>query len=193
VHGRVGGRVSGCAGAFQTATHQIERNPACGWFNVYLRAADGKWIGVVGARGVYLRTSPHAEAWQAAVELEWLLDRWCHEHGACGAVFGAACTLCHRVCARVGADVPRSELVTNLPQLQAMSVPVHGKLVVPVNAEGRVVVPVDVLKMPKMPAPVLPGPTPLVRVGRAGIASHAAPSLADVPCWCAGAGGDRPH
>jgi hypothetical protein len=84
----------GCAGAFQTATHQIERNPASGWFNVYKR--NGKWVGVVIARGVYLRTSPHAEAWRAAVELEWLLDRWCREHGAC-VRSGAACTRWHRV------------------------------------------------------------------------------------------------
>jgi hypothetical protein len=81
--------VGGCAGAFLTASKQIERNPVCGWFSVYKEGR--KWVGVVIARGVRLRTSPHAEAWRAAVELEWLLDRWCRKHGACGAV-EAACT-----------------------------------------------------------------------------------------------------
>jgi hypothetical protein len=95
VHGRVGGRVGGCAGAFQTAKRHIVRNPACGWFNVVKR--KGKWVGKVIARGVELCTSVHAEAWRAAVELEWLLDRWCRKHGACGAV-GAVCMLWQRAC-----------------------------------------------------------------------------------------------
>jgi hypothetical protein len=85
----------GCAGAFQTAWQQIERNPACGWFNVY--KLHGKWIGRVGARGVVLRTSQHAEPWRAAVELEWLLDRWCRKHGAWAAA-GAVCSPWHRAC-----------------------------------------------------------------------------------------------
>jgi hypothetical protein len=90
VRGRVW--VDGCAGAFQTAHHQIERNPASGWFNVTKH--KGKWVGVVKARGVELRTSPHAEAWRAAVELEWLLDRWCRKHGASEPVGLLVC--CHR-------------------------------------------------------------------------------------------------
>jgi hypothetical protein len=81
--------VHGCAGAFLIPGQgQVHRNPAYGWFNV--RKQHGKWVGQVIARGVRLRTSGHAEAWRAAVELEWLLDRWCRKHGACGAV-GAAC------------------------------------------------------------------------------------------------------
>jgi hypothetical protein len=99
VRGR--GRGCGCAGAFQTATKQIERNPVCGWFNVV--KVKGKWVGQVYGRGVELRTSPHAEAWRAAVELEWLLDRWCREHGECGAA-GAACMPRHRACAAVWAQ-----------------------------------------------------------------------------------------
>jgi hypothetical protein len=94
--------VVGCAGAFQTAVQQIERNPASGWFNVVKRKG-GKWVGYVGARGVYLRTSPHAEAWRAAVELEWLLDRWCREHGAWAAT-GAGCMPCHCACVAVSAQ-----------------------------------------------------------------------------------------
>jgi hypothetical protein len=78
-HGHAGERVVGCAGAFRTVLRQIKRNPACGWFNVF--KYKGKWVGQVIARGVTLRTSGRADAWRAAVELEWLLDRWCREHG----------------------------------------------------------------------------------------------------------------
>jgi hypothetical protein len=101
------GRVGGCAGAFQTAVHQIERNPACGWFNVY--KWRGKWIGQVFARGVQLRTTPHAEAWRAAVELEWLLDRWCREHGACLGSGAARMFPPHCACVRRGSTERVSE------------------------------------------------------------------------------------
>jgi hypothetical protein len=141
-----------CAGAFLTTHHHIERNPASGWFNVY--KLKDKWVGYVYARGVYLRTSRHAEAWRAAVELEWLLDRWCREHGACGAA-GAARMRWHRLCGRVGAGVPRSELVSNLPQLQAAG---H------VDAEGRLVKAVVVRRLRTQPAPRSGAPKPLVRV-----------------------------
>jgi hypothetical protein len=145
-------RVRGCAGAFQTASKQIERNPASGWFNVFKR--DGKWVGEVRSRGVYLRTSGHAEAWRAAAELEWLLDRWCREHGAWAAA-EAVCMLRHHACGRVCAGVARSELVSNLPQLRAAG---H------VDAEGRLVVPVLVVRLRTLPAPRLGAPQPLVRV-----------------------------
>jgi hypothetical protein len=164
------GCVGGCAGVFQTATKRIERNPACGWFNVH--KAKGKWVGVVIARGVYLRTSRHAEAWRAAVELEWLLDRWCREHGAWAAA-GTACMRWHRGCGRVVAGVPRSELVSNLAQLQAAG---H------VDAEGRLVKAVVVRRLRTQPAPRLGAPKPLVRVR--GCAAVAAPSLASVSLLC---------
>jgi hypothetical protein len=80
VHERVGVWAWGCAGAFQTASQQIHRNPASALFNVVKKG--GKWVGRAFARGVELRTSRHAEAWHAAVELGWLLDRWCRKHGA---------------------------------------------------------------------------------------------------------------
>jgi hypothetical protein len=98
---RVRAWVDGCAGAFQTVHNQVKRNPACDWFNVVKRR--GKWVGCVIARGIILRTSPHAEAWRAAVELEWLLDRWCRKHGALAAT-GAACMPWHRACAVVWAQ-----------------------------------------------------------------------------------------
>jgi hypothetical protein len=94
--------VGGCAGAFQTANKQlINRNPASGCFNV--RKWGRKWVGEVQSRGVYLRTSGHAEAWRAAVELEWLLDRWCRKHGALAAA-GALRPMCHRAYAAVCAQ-----------------------------------------------------------------------------------------
>jgi hypothetical protein len=96
------GRMRGCAGAFRTVLRQIERNPSCGWFNVV--KVNGKWRGGVVTRGVHLRTSLHAEAWRAAVELEWLLDRWCREHGACGAALGDVRMPRHRACAAVWAQ-----------------------------------------------------------------------------------------
>jgi hypothetical protein len=99
-----GGFVCGCAGAFLIPGQgQVHRNPACSWFNVYKR--DGKWVGVVRARGVRLRTSGHAEAWRAAVELEWLLDRWCREHGACRSVLWAVCSAWHFACGRVAQEL----------------------------------------------------------------------------------------
>jgi hypothetical protein len=68
-----------CAGTFRKANKQlIHRNPACGMFNVY--QVGEMWRGKVTARGVTLRTSFHTEAWRAAVELEWLLDRWCRRY-----------------------------------------------------------------------------------------------------------------
>jgi len=57
---------------------RVTRNVDSGYFNV--RKRDGKWLGQVKARGVTLYTSPHAEAWRAAVELEWVLGLWCAKH-----------------------------------------------------------------------------------------------------------------
>jgi hypothetical protein len=68
------------AGAFTTAIggKRVTRNGS-GYFNVY--KSHGKWVGLVKARGVKLHTTYHAEAWRAAVELEWLLGLWCAKHG----------------------------------------------------------------------------------------------------------------
>jgi hypothetical protein len=174
--------VGGCAGAFQTAGQLIHRNPASGWFNVF--KSGRKWVGVVGARGVNLRTSLHAEAWCAAVELEWLLDLWCREHGAWVAT-GLACMPCNRACGPVGAGVARSEFVSNLPQLQAAG---H------VDAEGRLVKPVVVRRLRALPAPRLGAPKPLVRVrARCGRCTRGAPTRRRVVCGCAGVGVGGPH
>jgi hypothetical protein len=59
------------------------------------------------------------------------------------------------VCGRVGAGIARSELVSNLPQLQAAG---H------VDAEGRLVKPVVVRRLRTLPAPRRGAPAPLVRV-----------------------------
>jgi len=69
------------AGSFTTAIKglRLTRNVDSGYFNVY--KSHGKWEGHVVARGVTLRTRPHAEAWRAAVELEWVLGLWCAKHG----------------------------------------------------------------------------------------------------------------
>jgi len=69
------------AGAFTNATtgRRVTRNVDSGYFNVLKRY--GKWVGQVKARGVPLYTSRHAEAWRAAVELEWVLGLWCAKHG----------------------------------------------------------------------------------------------------------------
>jgi len=82
-----------CAGAFTNATtgHRVTRHVGSGYFSV--SKYRGKWRGQVNARGVPLHTSYHAEAWQAAVELEWLLGLWCAKHGEWGSV-GCRCVAC---------------------------------------------------------------------------------------------------
>jgi len=79
------------AGAFTTGIggRRVTRNADSGYFNV--RKRSGKWVGHVRARGVTLRTTPHAEAWRAAVALEWLLGLWCAKHGECR---GCGCVAC---------------------------------------------------------------------------------------------------
>jgi hypothetical protein len=42
---------------------------------------EGRWTGQVSLLGRTARVGPHAEAWQAAVELEWQLARWCAHTG----------------------------------------------------------------------------------------------------------------
>jgi len=69
----------------------MTRNLGSGYFNVVKH--NGKWRGQVEARGVTLRTSPHAEAWRAAVELEWVLGLWCAKHGEWRSV-GCRCVAC---------------------------------------------------------------------------------------------------
>jgi len=79
------------AGAFTTAfgAQRVTRNADSGYFNVGKR--NGKWRGEARARGVTLRTTPHAEAWRAAVELEWLLGLWCAKHGEWRGCRGVTC------------------------------------------------------------------------------------------------------
>jgi hypothetical protein len=90
---------------------------------------------------------------------------------------------CFRHIVRVCAGVPRSELVSNLPQLQAAG---H------VDAEGRLVVPVAVRRLPKLPAPRSGAPAPLVRLQLRwpSLRTRRLP-LAGVSCGRAGVGG--PH
>jgi hypothetical protein len=72
--------LSPSAGVFTTALGvPLFRNRLSGYFNVMRRGVY--WLGEIRARGVSLRTSLHVEAWRAAAELDWVLDRWCRKHG----------------------------------------------------------------------------------------------------------------
>jgi len=144
-----------CAGAFTTAIQgkRITRNVGSGYFNV--SKYNGKWRGQVNARGVPLRTTAHAEAWRAAVELEWVLGLWCAKHGewrgcGCGACAPWLLSRVRGWCA----GVPRGELVSNLPQLQA-----EGR----VGSDGRLAEGMEVDREPELPAPVEAAPKSTVR------------------------------
>jgi len=136
------------AGVFTNGTRgkRVTRNAGSGYFNVV--KYNGKWRGQVMARGVDLRTSPHAEAWRAAVELEWVLGLWCAKHGEWRGCRCAACAPWLLAGVRGWcAGVPRSEVVTNLPQLQA-----EGR----VGSDGRLAEAMEVDREPELPAPPAP-------------------------------------
>jgi len=144
------------AGSFTTAIkgHRVTRHVDSGYFNVV--KDRNKWLGLVKARGAKLRTSCHAEAWRAAVALEWVLGLWCAKHGE---LQGCRCVAERRASWLLAgvrgwcAGVPRGELVSNLPQLQA-----EGR----VGSDGRLAEAVEVDHKPDLPAPVL-APKSMVR------------------------------
>jgi len=147
-----------CAGTFLTSFggHRVTRNVDSGYFNVY--KSHGKWVGVVEARGAKLRTWYHAEAWRAAVELEWVLGLWCAKHGEWRYAAALWCVR-HGCWAGVRgwcAGVPRGELVSNLPQLQA-----EGR----VGSDGGLAEAMEVDREPELPAPRAPKSTVRAAVG----------------------------
>jgi len=119
----------------------VTRHVDSGYFNV--RKHKGKWRGQVEARGVTLYTSLHAEAWRAAVALEWLLGLWCAKHGEWRGL--SRCGVC-AIAVGWCAGVPRSEVVSNLPQLQAED---------RVGSDGRVAAVVEVKREPQLLDPRL--------------------------------------
>jgi hypothetical protein len=50
-------------------------------FNLHRHARTGKWRAEITLRGVQVTTRYHKHTWQAAVDLEWQLARWCAHTG----------------------------------------------------------------------------------------------------------------